>query len=204
MRYRFGRVQLLALAVGLLLAGARASAGPLDYHVSIDTSGMAGTPGSLEFQFASNPLLENPGSASVLNLATDGSVQSSPYVWSGSATGGLPGPLVVSENPIQIADVGQDFTYGHSLQFDVHLSEAGAFSLILWDTTQNIGNNLQPSADVSANGAALVITLDTNGNVTFSEGPGVSAAQIPEPSSLALFGVVVVGWVGRRWWRRRT
>jgi hypothetical protein len=200
---RLGHVRFLALSLGFLLIGARASAGPINFHVDVNTSSVAGTVGSLEFEFASNSG-NPPGSATLTKFVSDGSVQSPPYAFFANFSGGLPNTLVISETLTQSADIGQDFNFGKDLQFNVSLSEPGAFSLFLWDAPGGNGNNLLSSTDPSAAGAALVISVDNKGKVTFQEGIGVTAVQlVPEPSSLTLFGVVAAGWIGRLWWRRR-
>jgi hypothetical protein len=179
----------------------------MNFHVDVNTSSVAGTSGSLEFQlnsFSANP----PDSATLTKFVSDGSVQGAPYVFmppnTGTISGGLPGIFTITETPTQGADIGQDFNFGKDLQFNVTLSGPGSFNLFLWDQPGGNGNNLLSSTDPTAAGAALVLSVDQSGRVSILEGPGVTAIQlVPEPSSLALFGVVTAGWIGRLWWRRR-
>jgi 3-phytase/alkaline phosphatase D len=192
-----------ALTLLAALGGARASADTMSFHVDVNTSppGVpAATLGSLEFQFASY-LGTPPGFATLFNFTTDGTVVGPPTAFTGNVFGTLPpGPLTISETPTQSADILQDFNFGSHFSFDVTMSTPGAFSMFLWDDRGGSGNPLLSSPDPSAAGAALVISVDSNGTPTFLTGPGVS---VPEPSSLALLALGAAGLLGRRLWRRR-
>jgi len=211
MHHRTAIARLIPVALALLasVGAAPAPAGPMTFHVDVNTAppGVpAGTKGSLEFQFASSPSLP-PGNSVISGFATDGSVVGPLTIFSGSAAGALvPGPLTISESGGSIADVAQDFDYGKHFSFDVTLSEPGAFSLWLWSDRAGNGSTfltLPDFADSLGNGPALVLTVDDRGGVTIEGSAGVTATLIPEPSSLALCALAAAGLLGGRWWRGR-
>jgi hypothetical protein len=207
LRPGFTRFLPPVFAVLISLVGACAMAGPIVYNVSVDTSppGVpAGTQGSLEFQFASAAGLP-PGSATISDFL-GGMVVGLPTAFSGNVSGTLsPGPLTISETATNNADTLQDFNFSNSVTFEVTLPDPGTFSLTLWDQRGGAGNQLlsiPASVDPSANGAALVITVDPNGIPSAEAGPGVSPNLVPEPSSVALVGLAVATLAGCRVRRR--
>jgi len=219
--------RLLPLVFGLLvsLATTTASAAPITYLISVDTSGsgIPGTMGSLEFQFFP---VTPPGGATLSSFTTTGgTLVGSPTVaptgnpsdpFFGTASGSLaPGnSLTITSSLTNFADVFQDFDFGTSFSFVVTVPEAGAFSLFLWDipTTDVLPPNmpapthlLLSSLDPSANGAALQLTSDGSGGPALvSANAAVTAQLIPEPTSLALFGLGGAALAGWCWRRRRT
>jgi hypothetical protein len=58
----------LMLCGGLLLFAASASAAPITYDVSVNTSSIAGAAGSLDFNFSAGPLQTQAASLQILGF----------------------------------------------------------------------------------------------------------------------------------------
>jgi len=102
------------LLASLLAATPLAWASPITYDVTVNTSSLAGTTGSLDFQFNPGPLVTQAASLQVLEFTSDGTlvVNSLP---SPQLTGDVSGDLssvVTFDNGTQYNDYFEDFTYG--------------------------------------------------------------------------------------------
>ena len=58
----------------LCFTAVAATAGPIEYQVSVDTSSISGTAGSLDFNFNPGPLVSQAASLQVLGFASDGTL----------------------------------------------------------------------------------------------------------------------------------
>jgi hypothetical protein len=222
MNYRLELTRFLAffVAVSALCVGSNATAAPLTYFVTVDTSPangfLAGTQGSLEFQFASSSGL-SVGNATLSHF-TGGSfpVGGMTTVFTGSSTGSLTsGTFSIFETPPSAgnptgnaADVAVDFNYGNSFSFQVTLSEPGAFNLLLWNAPGGNGSTLLTLTDLAdsfGNGPALALTVPARGPQTVEAAAGVTVlTTAPEPSSFLIFGgALVVAGAYRRVRSRR-
>ena len=110
------KTALILATVCLCFAGV-ASADSATYVISVNPSSIAGTSGSLDFQF-------NPGAMSqaadvqVLGFTSDGSLGAA--ATTGDVSGTLPG-TVSFDNGTVFNDYFTGFTYGNTLTFDVNL-----------------------------------------------------------------------------------
>jgi hypothetical protein len=184
-----------------------AVADPITYNVTVDTSSISGTSGSLDFQFNPGPLTTQAASLQILEFSSDGSLAGSPAL-TGDVGGALPGTLTF-DNGTQFNDYFDDFTFGSTLSFQVSLygpalsspdgvSTSGsdfAFSMFS-DPPGTIPTLTTDTVD----GFASTIDVNLDGTTTVTD-PSIqtiiaSSTVIPEPSNLLLMATGFCGLAG--------
>jgi hypothetical protein len=199
---------ILALALWCLIPWGTARAGSASYVVDVDTSGLSGTAGYLDFQF--NPAAGDSLSAAASVTGYSGGSAFSVFFQNGDASGTLPGDLSF-DNGTPLNELTFGLTYGTTITYDVTLSGAAVggsapdgstFAFTLYDAN---GNSY-------ADGPATVtITINPDGSTTGTAYPSIGggysgasvspAGAVPEPSTLALGGLglaTLSGWVRLR------
>jgi len=198
-------VLTLLLLVEVASGPGSACAGPVTYQVSVNTSALDGQSGNLDFQFNPGGLGSEPATATVTNFQTLAGILSQPAMLTGDASGSLPGTLTLN-NGTAYNDVFQKFSYGSSFDFALTLSgpaldspggsSGSSFALSLYDAA-----GLTPLLTTDPNGSVLTVNLNVSGTtsvLTFPQSstnstPAASVSSVPEPSSLVLFGLGVLG-----------
>src|SRR5271157_5217825 len=150
------RKHSLFFVVLLLCAGSWASAGPITYGVTVDTSSILGTAGSLDFNFNPGPLVTQAASLQILSFSSDGSLAGGPSL-TGDVSGALPG-TVSFDNGTGFNDYFEGFTYGSTLSFQVSLFGP---ALSAPDGTSTSGSTFAFSMFSDAAGTMPVLTSDT-------------------------------------------
>lgn len=169
-------------------------------RVTIDTSGLTGTFGTVTFGFSS-PLVTGPGSfnatgtATISNFFTDGSLVGASGA--GNTSGGLPGTVILTNlgGTTNFYSIGELF--GTQNVFDLTIA-----STSVCPTAMNCS---QPEFTVALNDARLgSVILDRNGflgtggtsRISFS----IITSAVPEPGTWAmmLVGFGAVGFSMRR------
>ena len=200
--------RLITVAAVFGFMSLSAFAGPITYLVTVNTSSIHGTSGSLEFQF-------NPGASSqladlqILNFTSNGTLVPPP-VRTGDASGTLPGTLTF-DNLTGFNDYFEDFTFGTTLSFLASFSgpaltsPTGTFpsdSKFVFSMFSDAAGTV-PALTSNALGDALDISvLHTTGNTSVTNFSAFTTAPVftPEPNSLLALttGLLAVCFIVRR------
>ena len=182
-----------------------ASAAPITYDVTVDTSSISGTSGSLDFEFNPGPLVTQAASLQILSFSSDGTLAGT-LALTGDVSGALPG-TVTFDNGTVFNDYFEGFTYGSTLSFQVSLFGPALSSP---DGTSTSGSTFAYSMFSDAAGTMPVLTSDTvdgfaftvdvnlDGSTTVANSsaqttvvPATGPRAVPEPSSLVLIGTAI-------------
>jgi hypothetical protein len=202
---------LVSIAICLSLAGG-AAADAL-YSVSVNTTSILGTTGSLDFNFGPGPLISQPALADISNFTTDGSLVGLPTL-TGDASGALPG-TVTFDNAGLFNDYFQDFTFGSSLAFDVRLygpavnspdgvsTSGSAFSFSMFSDT---AGSIPALTSDTLDGFAVTLAVNLDGSTTptsfSSESTLTGLTAVPEPSLIAFLACSLTAIAGVSRYRR--
>src|ERR1035438_911390 len=174
-----------------------ASADPVVEAVSVNTSSINGTAGSLDFNFNPGTFVSQSASLQILNFSSDGALAGSPVV-TGDVSGTLPGTLTF-DNGTALNDYFEGFTFGTVLKFDVSLygpalsspdgtSTSGSlFAFSMYSDPEGATPAL--TSDL-VDGIALAINVNLDGSTTLTNSSAETSVQacgvtVPEPGGLA-------------------
>jgi len=198
---------LLTLIASLLCPSLVASASPITYDVTVDTSSISGTAGSLDFNFNPGPLVTQPASLQVLNFTSNGSLTGSPTLI-GDTSGALPATLNF-DNGTSFNDYFGGFKFGQMISFVLSLSGPAlsapdgvstsgttfAFSMF-----SDAAGTIPTLTNDTTNGFAFLVNVNLDGTttVTNSSAQTVVAQEgstvTPEPGALPLMALAVGLW----------
>ncbi len=196
------RPRLILFGALLSCFAGLASADAITYDVTVDTSSLDGTTGSLDFNFNPGSLVTQAASLQILDFASDGSLAGSPAL-TGHVSGALAGTLTF-DNGTAFNDYFEGFTYGTMLSFDVSLygpalsspdgvSTSGstfAFSMFSAGTIPALTTD-------TTDGFAFTVDVNLDGSTTvtdYSAETGVvpQTSTVPEPNNIVLILAAIV------------
>jgi hypothetical protein len=191
----------------VFLAASVAKAGPIIYDVTVNTSSITGTMGSLDFQFNPGPLTTQSASLQILDFTSDGTLAGSPSL-TGDVSGALPATLTY-DNGTQYNDFFEDFTYGTTLSFEVSLygpalsspdgvSTSG--SIFAFSMFSDLAGTVSVLTTDTVDGFAATLNVNLDGTTSVTdpskETSVVSSAATPEPTSLVLLATGLLAFAG--------
>ncbi len=192
---------LLLGAMLSCLAGS-VSASPIAYGVTINTSPISGTVGSLDFNFNPGPFVTQSASLQILSFGSNGILAGSPS-FMGDVSGTLPSTLTF-DNGSGFNDYFEGFTFGTALAFSVSLygpalsspdgvstsgsafvfsmfsDPAGTTPVLTTDTTDGFAFKV----DVNLDGTATLSNFSSESSIN-------TVSAVPEPNSFALVALAV-------------
>lgn len=193
-----------SLLFALMFITISASADGVAYTVTVDTSSIAGTAGSLDFQFNPGGMVTQAANLQILSFASDGSL-SSPTL-TGDVTGALPG-TVSFDNGTGYNDYFAGFTYGDTLSFELNLlgpaiispdgtsTSGSAFAFSMFSDS---GGTIPALTTDTTDGYALTANVNSDGTVTltnYSSQLTPGPISTPEPGTLLLLASGLSGLV---------
>jgi len=189
-------MRLLPLLIALLCTMSVASADVM-YEVTVNTSTISGTGGSLDFQFNPGPLVTQAASLQILGFSSNGLLAGSPLP-TGDVSGDLPSTLTF-DNLTGYNDYFEGFKFGSSLVFDLRLYGPAVSSP---DKTSTSGSTFAFSMFSDAAGTLPVLTTDTTDGFAFTVNVNLNGTTtvtnfskqtsvVPEPTGFVLMGTVM-------------
>jgi hypothetical protein len=191
--------------VALFCLTITASADPVIEAVSVDTSSLIGTAGSLDFNFNPGPLVSQSASLQILNFSSDGALAGSPSI-TGDVSGILPGTLTF-DNGTALNDYFEGFTFGSILKFDVSLygpalsspddtsTSGSSFAFSMFSDPAGATPALT-SDEIDGIALAVNVNLDGSTNLTnFSSETSVESvvSPVPEPAGSTIILLLLLG-----------
>jgi hypothetical protein len=207
----------------LPFCAALAMASPITYDVTVNTSSLSGTTGSLDLNFNPGPLVTQAADLQILDF-TGGSFESCAsnvqgFCNTGNVTGTLPGTLTFN-NGTGYNDYFDGFTYGSTISFEVSLygpalsapdGTATSGSTFAFSMYSDSGG-MDPVLTSNAGGFAFTVGVNLNGTTTVTNYSAETTVvpetgtigAVPEPGNVALIalGLVGIGLVRRKMQQR--
>jgi len=193
------------LLLPLLLSVASAAHGAL-VNLTVNTSTINGTTGSIDFQFNPGPLTTQAATVQILNF-TGATYVSGTQLDIGGATGGpLPTTITIANSGADNEDF-EDIKFGNSLAMTLSFTgpaitspngslSSSTFALALFSDLAGT----KPVLTTDPNGVLATVKLDRNTGALIPQSVSGNAqfgSSVPEPSSLLLVGGALLAFTRR-------
>ena len=206
-------IATLALGLGLAVS---THASPITYAVTVNTSSIPGTAGSIDFNFNPGPFATQAASLQILSFTSDGTLAGNCPCSTGDVSGKLPATLTF-DNGAVFNDYFDDFKFGSTLSFSITLygpalsspdgvSTSG--STFAFSMFSNAAGTIPVLTTDTTDGFAATISVNLDGTTTvnnFSTQTSVSPlnSTTPEPSTLTLVCIAALMMCCLRQTKRR-
>ncbi len=171
---------------------------PITYDLSVDTSSITGTIGSLDLNFNPGPLVTQSASLQILNFTSNGLLAGGTTL-TGDVAGVLPATLTF-DNGTGFNDYFEGFTFGSTLSFQVSLYGPALSSP---DGTSTSGSTFAFSMFSDADGTIPTLTSDTTNGFAATIDVNLDGSTsmesfiqgqtiVPEPTSFGLCAASLV------------
>ena len=189
---------LLCVALLAFSSAPLVFASPATYHVTVDTTQLNGSTGSLDFNFEPGPLTTQAASVSILNFTTDGAPSGAAST-AGDASGSLAASTLLLDNGTGFNDYFTAFQYGSNIAFDISLfgpalstpnGTATSGSLFAFSLFSDAAGTVPTLTTNTTDGFGYTVAVNLNGSTTatsyLTAATQPPPAVTPEPSSLLL------------------
>jgi hypothetical protein len=197
---------MMKIVIGLLLLGAAAFGGQIQYLVNVNTT-TAPSSGYLDFEFNPGDATSQAAFVTISGFVPGGGLTGSP-VTAGSTSGTLPSPMTIN-NTAFFNDYFQAFNFGPQITFLVTLdgpaltapngtsTQGSSFGFAMFQSDQTT-----PLLTSDPNGFAITIDVNLDGTTTLHNfSTATSVSVVPEPASLALAGAGLLLLLGLKFRR---
>ena len=150
-------MRTFAIFFAVLLGAVPVASADITYQVTVNTSSISGTTGSLAFQFNPGPLVTQSASLRILNFRSDGTLAGACPCSTGDGSGQLPATLTF-DNGTAFNDYFDSFKFGTTISFDVSLYGP---ALSTPDGVSTSGSSFVFSMFSDLAGTVPVLTSDT-------------------------------------------
>jgi hypothetical protein len=172
------------------------------YDITINTSLVSGTSGSMDFNFNPGPLVSQGASLQILSFNTNGTLLGTPAV-TGDVVGALPATLTF-DNGTPFNDYFQGFRFGSTISFVVSLygpaisspdgmSTSG--STFAFSMFSDAAGTMPILTTDRTNGFAIRVDINLDGSTTLTN---FTPNSVPEPSGLVPSGIAAIVLIVRR------
>jgi len=192
-------MKLCRVIFGMSLLCFAVSASADTYLVTINTLSIAGTAGSLDFNFNPGSFASQAASLQILGFSSDGTLAGSPQL-TGDVSGTLPS-TVTFDNGTGYNDYFEGFTYGSTLSFDVSLygpalsspnGVSTSRSTFAFSMFSDAAGTIPVLTTDTTDGFAFTVDVNLDGETTVTNYSAVTNVEpqtgtvTPEPGSLLL------------------
>lgn len=198
----------LTAAVFLAFLAGGAGASTITYTANIDTSTLAGTTGSVDFNFEPGPFGSRQATAQIVGFGGDGTTSGSAII-TGEVSGSLPGNLRF-DNGTAYNDYFQSIRYGSLLSFDFTLSgtvvgspdTSSSGSTFAFSLFSDTAGTMPALTSDMADGYAFTVDINSDGSTilhNYTNGPVPLKSPASVTPELSTWVMVATGLIVGVW-----